>query len=235
MASFRLGLIMALSPLSDVSPADWFVSSDADWWNKVCLGPPGFDAYVRVFDDVSDDAHEDAAEQVGFAIRSILAAHTSTAEACYFALWDGWGSLEGGPQDTGLRWAVPRGFPQAYRDKARRRTLKAKRVNYAPAFPVDFLRGPKVRVPNRDFYLFEGPLTADFDWGAADFEPGFPRDIPNDPALMWPYDHAWFAASDVDPDWIGIGGSWGLINELLEDPRLDVALTTYDATDWEIR
>ncbi len=80
-----------------------------------------------------------------------------------------------------------------------------------------------------------GPLTADFDWNAADFDPGCPIDIPNEPALMWPYDHAWFAASDVDPDWIGIGGSLGLINDLIEDPRLDVAPTTYDATNWETR
>lgn len=235
MASFRLGLIMALSPLSDVSPAGWFVSSDADWWDKVCLGPPGFDAYARVFDDLGDDAHENAPEQIRAALRSILARHTATAETCYFAMWDGWCTLEGGSHGVRKFGAKSRSFPQRYTDKPGRFFTRSRSINYAPAYDPAFVHGPKVSVPNREFYLFKGPLTLDLDWGAADFEPGFPRDIPNEPALMWPYDHAWFAAADVDPDWIGIDGSHDLINELIADPRFDAASANYDATDWETR
>jgi hypothetical protein len=45
-------------------------------------------------------------------------------------------------------------------------------------------------------------------------------DVP--PAFMWPADHAWCIASDVDPHWAGIGAATAAIDELLADPRLDL-------------
>lgn len=55
------------------------------------------------------------------------------------------------------------------------------------------------------------------------------------PHFIWPADHAWFLAVDIDPKWIGVGGTRALSDELLADARLDVAPTTYDATDREDR
>jgi hypothetical protein len=52
---------------------------------------------------------------------------------------------------------------------------------------------------------------------------------------MWPADHAWFVAKDVDPDWIGVGGTQALIDEILTAPGIDAAPSAYDATDWESR
>jgi hypothetical protein len=40
--------------------------------------------------------------------------------------------------------------------------------------------------------------------------------------LVWPADHAWCIANDVDPHWAGIGASVAAIDELLADPRLDI-------------
>jgi len=42
------------------------------------------------------------------------------------------------------------------------------------------------------------------------------------PAFVWPADHAWFVASDIDPHWAGIGADTRVINQLVADPRLDV-------------
>jgi len=42
------------------------------------------------------------------------------------------------------------------------------------------------------------------------------------PAFIWPADHAWCIANDVDPHWAGIGASVAAIDELLVDPRLDI-------------
>jgi hypothetical protein len=38
---------------------------------------------------------------------------------------------------------------------------------------------------------------------------------------MWPADQPWFAATDVDNDWTGIGGSPDLLVELLQHPDID--------------
>ena len=42
------------------------------------------------------------------------------------------------------------------------------------------------------------------------------------PAFVWPADHAWIFVSDVDPHWAGIGASRAAIEELIDDPVLDV-------------
>lgn len=219
---------MPLRPLSDVSPADWFVDSDAPWHVKVGLGPPGFEAYARVFYDLDEDAPADTDERLRSDLRDVLAGHTTTPGDCFFALWDGTAvSLRGGRQDIGLRWFVPKGAAPADIREAKRLTAAAKLVDYAAAFAQSFLYGPKVAVPNRDYYLFAGSLFEPLDWGAADYAPGVPRDLPSDPALMWPADHACFAASDVNADWLGVGGTQALIDELLADRRFDAIATGY--------
>ena len=58
--------------------------------------------------------------------------------------------------------------------------------------------------------------------GDRDLSPGrlWP-DLP-DPAFVWPADHAWCLANDVDPHWAGIGADASAIDDLVADPRLDV-------------
>lgn len=218
---------MSLRPLSDVSPADWFVEADADWWTKVILGPPGFEAYVRVLYNLDEEAPGDVNEHIGPSLRDILTHHTTTSDDCFFCLWDGWGGFEGGPEDIGLRVALFGDPTPAERKEARELVAAHQRIDYAPAFGDAFVHGPKVTVPNRQFYLFTGPLEEYVDWGAADYADELPRTYEDEPALLWPSDHAWFVACDVDPDWIGVGGTQALIDELLADERLDVVPATY--------
>ncbi|MDQ3158239.1 MAG: hypothetical protein M3Q98_16215 [Actinomycetota bacterium] len=226
---------MPLIPQSDVSPADWFVDADADWWTKVILGPPGFEAYARVLYDLDEEAPIESGERMRADLHAVLVRHTATPEDCYFALWDGWGDMEGGRRDIGLRYAVTYGSSRLVRWGARLKTARAKRRNYAPAFAQSFLDGQKVSVPNRDFYLFSGSVGDPVDWGAADYARGLPRDHSTPPALMWPADRSWFVAGDVDPDWIGVGGSQALIDEILAAERLDVVPTTYGPDQPEYR
>jgi hypothetical protein len=65
--------------------------------------------------------------------------------------------------------------------------------------------------------------VSDFgEWGAAEEWPGQPRlDMPH-PAFVWPADHAWCVARDVDPHWAGVGAAVAAVEELLDDPDLDV-------------
>jgi len=73
---------------------------------------------------------------------------------------------------------------------------------------------PMVQIPNRSYYLFEGPLRDAGQWGV--------EDESLVPAFVWPADQAWCLAKDVDQHWIGVGASEAALQDLLEVPQLDV-------------
>ena len=215
---------MALRPCADLSAATWITAGDQPWRELVGFGPAGFPAYARLRflpdptyagqseNDVRTD--EDAPPETALlrTVLETLTRHTRTPDDCYFCLWDGWGDIWG-DQDSGTRRRGPR---------------------IAPAFPASVLRGPRVVVPARSYFLFRGALSDFGDWGAADMWPGQPRlhTMP-DPAFIWPADHAWCIADDVDPHWAGIGADAPAIDELLADSRVDVvAADPREAQPW---
>jgi hypothetical protein len=185
---------MTLRALTDLSPADWFIHADADAWNKICLGPPGYQAYARLdLVPADEDDEVDLTRITVHALRRILPGHTGSADDCYFAQWHGSG------------WEPP--------------------LRPAPAmFSLMEELAPGVRHSLRDYHLFRGTLEDSSAWDGGD-----------PPHLMWPADHAWFVAKDVDPDWVGIGGTQALIDEVLAAPGLDATPSAYDAHDWESR
>ncbi|CAN5371506.1 hypothetical protein BH09ACT10_BH09ACT10_30980 [soil metagenome] len=215
---------MTLKHVTDVSVADWFVDSDADWWSKVILGPPGYESYVRVLYDLDPEGPDEIDETVRQAVRAVLAEHTASPDECYFGLWEGNGSIEA----------------------ASLRTVDLEARRYGPNIPhpaaygPEVLNGPKVAVSEnaityRAFYLFFGPLEQMNQWGASNLTPDWPRDHMNGPNVMWPADHTWFMAADADPDWFGVGGSEALIADLLADTRFEAIRTTYGPHQPEYR
>jgi hypothetical protein len=56
-----------------------------------------------------------------------------------------------------------------------------------------------------------------------DLVPGRLRPI-NSPNLIWPADHSWFVATEIDLPWTGIAGSAELVQDLIADESLDVEL-----------
>jgi len=74
--------------------------------------------------------------------------------------------------------------------------------------------------PLRSYYLFEGDSDL-FAWEDYSSPPATPRHALPDPAFIWPADHSWCIADDVDPDFATIGGSAVAISDLLADPRID--------------
>jgi hypothetical protein len=211
---------VALTPCSDLSAASWIMASDRPWQQLVGFGPAGFPAYARLRflpdptyegqseNDVEVDGHAPSESAQLRAVLVALTPHTRAPDDCYFCLWDGWGSdIEGGDGARLLDWqsgTVRRG------------------PRIAPAFPSSVLHGPKVVVPNRAYFLFRGAVSDFDDWGAAEEWPGQPRLHMPAPAFIWPADHAWCIANDVDPHWAGIGADVSAIDRLLADPRLDV-------------
>jgi hypothetical protein len=71
----------------------------------------------------------------------------------------------------------------------------------SPWFPASILTGAKVCIPHREYMLFRGHLDDVGHWGATDPATGSSRDeeLPA-PHLLWPADHRWFVATDVDSD-----------------------------------
>jgi hypothetical protein len=202
-----------------VSAAAWITSSDLPWQQLVTFGPSGFEAYARlrflpdpVYAGQPEIGIEDDAPSEHELLRTtldVLGQHTRAPDDCYFCLWDGWGSdIYGG---DGLRIAN-------FGDGT---TRPGPRI--APAFPPSVLNGLKVVMLHRAYFLFHGSLSEFGDWGAgAELAPGWPRSQMPDPAFVWPADHAWCIANDVDPHYAGIGADSTAIDQLLAHSGLDI-------------
>lgn len=81
---------------------------------------------------------------------------------------------------------------------------------------------PKVTVPHRSYFLFCGEAPDIDGWNSPRME-GIPSGfaVPP-PAFIWPADHAWCLAFDVDAHYAGIGAEPEAITQLRRHPDLDV-------------
>jgi hypothetical protein len=212
---------VALVACADLSAAAWITASDRPWTQLARFGPAGFPAHARLrflpdpayvgkaATDVESEGRPDETAQLRVALET-LTRHTRTPDDCYYCLWDGWGTVIAGGDRTRIL------------DHQTGSVSMGPLI--APAFPPSVLHGPKVVIPSRAYFLFRGSLSEFGDWGAADAWPGQPRLHMPAPAFLWPADHSWCIANDVDPHWAGIGADVSAIDELLGDQRLDVVL-----------
>lgn len=150
----------------------------------------------------------------------VLERHTSTADDCWFAVWDGWGGVaavltpEGELPVTGdavwLRGAGP-----------------VERVSaapwWAPWLGDEEVRLPEgaVRLPGRNYHLGRGPLRSALAIGEYVSTPQGTWFEPQSPNLCWPDDRAWFVASEIDFDSTLVAGTRHLVNDLLADDVLE--------------
>lgn len=82
---------------------------------------------------------------------------------------------------------------------------------------------PQLRLPNREYHLFSGPLAA----ARTTYDAGpFARQSAN---LWWPADHAWCVATEIDHAWSYVGGAAPLITGIVADRRLDAVATGAEA------
>lgn len=149
-------------------------------------------------------------EAVLDAITPILAEQTTMSDG-WFAVWEGSG-LDGG-NVISVAWHVdhppPPRTPSRYRSRS--------------TLPRTVLRGPKLRLPNREYLILTGPLDAVGKLGVWEaWDPGDSRHFEHiTPNLWWPEDRAWCAANEVDASWTCIGGTRQLIQEILSAPELE--------------
>jgi hypothetical protein len=78
---------------------------------------------------------------------------------------------------------------------------------------------PKLSLPNRDYHVFSGPLSA----AQTNFGIGSAHQSAN---IWWPSDQAWCVATEIDFCWTYIGGTRSCVNAILTDGRLEAQETT---------
>jgi hypothetical protein len=119
---------------------------------------------------------------------------TSTPESCFFCFWSGY--LGGG----------------------------ARFVSSGPSEQLPPPPQPSrlVKLPWRDYALFEGPLSGATSFKEVSHWPG------STAHLWWPSDHAWCVASEIDLPWTYVGGTTELIGRVLADQRLEALPATPD-------
>ncbi len=71
-----------------------------------------------------------------------------------------------------------------------------------------------VHLPNRDYLLWNGPLSSVLAAAAA----GSGDQSPN---LWWPADRAWCVATEIDLPWSYVGGSADLVEQIVADERIE--------------
>lgn len=211
----------------DVGVADWIVRDgldptlraphDEEGRTRVGQGPPGFEAWATVwFDDGEDDETYRADDQVMSLLVALAAEHTTTPDRAWFALWEGWGELDGGHV-----------YESAHPLDDFGRIFRPRRTRTSSAFGPDVMKAPRAHLGDwRSYVLFTGTLADVGAWGARPLAPDWPRAMP--PAsFTWPEDRAWCITADVDPVWVCVGGSQALIDAVLARPDLVSAPATY--------
>lgn len=150
----------------------------------------------------------------------VLAGHTGTPGRCWFCAWEGYGWISGARSaavvTAGRERPVRRGGTAGAEGVADDHRHE---VVVSPAFPAEVAGGPRVRLPERAYFLLEGPLDAVGEMGWLLAGDHFERRPPN---LFWPADRAWCVATEVDLDSTYVGGSEALVRALLGDRRLEV-------------
>jgi hypothetical protein len=177
---------------NDVHAADWIAERLHPFAADVgSIVPEGFAAYVRILHRVRDRSGTLDPDQLG-ALTESLAAHTQRPDSCWFAIWDGYGWLQGRPAIAELEPAgggdAPADLPDLAGDAAR------------------------VQIPGRSMLLYEGAIESVARFCGDEL-------TCQSPNLWWPEDRAWCVATEIDLCWTYVGGSRGLADQLLRDER----------------
>jgi hypothetical protein len=190
----RGGVGRSLRACPDASAASWIATSDLPWHRLVTFGTAGFDAYARL--RFLPDPRYDGQPEVRLD-------EGAPFEYLLAATLEVLGKHTRAPED--VSFCIWTGWGTR-------------------GVPPEVLDGPRVDVPNRSYFLVRGALTDVANWAPGDVGSDEPRLDLATPAFIWPTDHAWCVACDVDPHYAGIGAGADAVADLLAHPGLDVVV-----------
>jgi hypothetical protein len=141
------------------------------------------------------------------ALCEILGQHTTTAHSCWFCIWEGNGWID----------AVSHaGIVFTHKDSSQDRSIEMQPPLISPEYAKV---GPILRLPGRNYYVFEGQLDAVRVLGHT--LEGTSFFLQRSPNLFWPKDRAWCVATEVDLFCTIVAGSEMLAESLVSDERLE--------------
>ena len=228
----------SLAPCGDAAEASWIAPRLMSFASGVgAWVPPVFDAYVRILHpallaDGGPVRWAEVAEWSGGTVHALAQFHQMSRPrgpdlpAPPFAAPPRSGVLEPGTLDAMCETLVRR---TATPDLCYFGVWEG--FGWTPTVAGSAAR---LELPERGYLLFRGPLSAigDLGWSwSAGFggASGFNRESPS---IVWPSDRSWFVATEVDLDSTLVGGSVGLVDELLADERLEAwPVSATDPTD----
>jgi len=229
----------AVSIVTDLSEGDWIREALADWstYSVGMIVPAGFDAYLLVRFNGSQRGFGPIGSAGLAVVSPALAQHTRAPQDCFHAIWDGYGWLNRGAsallvaeERTSLgerlrQVAFRRPGWGLYRRPWRRRR-RSGWGDYLPpnTLPPDAIDAKRLHLPNRDYILMRGPLREALNLGQIFGD----RVEPQSPNLLWPSDHAWILATDIDLDGTFIGGSTELAEAILSIDGVDARIVGRD-------
>jgi len=207
-------------------------------WQRLVRTPPEGDWRTRVAPDgreftAPDEGSMDPAQLAALARH--LVAHTSTPDAGFAAIWEGWGGL------VGFHGQAPsRGFLEFGDEPAHQQMLQRSihdpfdNVFRKPTWQRGILseeisNGARLELPGRAYVLFSAPPSAfadpgwilDAPWRDVEAEEhGFPPAAQH-PNILWPADRAWALVSEIDFDSTVVAGSAELIRAICADAGLE--------------
>ena len=187
---------------SDASAALWIAPSLGRFGTVGGLVPHGYERYLLLDYRAEEHPGFDGVSRLFGQLAGLLAEHTSTADDCWFAIWEGYGfttwatMLAGAPGDDRERQELDRERRRLREDDARRKESIRAALSVLPAFDL----------PARRYYLVHGGVTAASKIERPDGSSSQPPD------LWWPEDRRWFVAGDTDLDWCYIAGSEQLVS-----------------------
>ena len=218
-----------LEPVHEISVADWLVERCGRWYR-----PPYYLAYFPV-------CYDDCARVLHPASRLTESKEHAPIRWSEVASWNNYTvhSLTQFREITDIRkWFGPQfSYPDEGELPSKEREILAgllREFTKTPEmyyfcfwdgygqseFDPTFALLPKVKIFDREYYLFHGNLDPDLAGKAFNYRP---------PTYWWPGDRAWCVYTDIDATDTFIGGSAACIEAVLNHPELEALPITLEA------
>lgn len=159
----------------------------------------------------------DVGPELAAELAGVLRPATGVGERCWFAVWEGYWWLYGGP----AVFSTAPGSNDGHRDP-----------DQLPV-PLEVRDATRAGVPSRSYVLYSGPLDDAVALGDIEYQwrhhldlPGVVDEVPD---LWWPESRAWFVGADIDLYSTYVGGTQDTIDRLSHSPHLEVI--TVDPAD----
>lgn len=193
------------------APAGWIAAACRGASGTVgALVPNHYPAVLRVGPpSPQPDGWWTAYRQLYETVAWVGGRHTLSRDRAWFAVWEGHG-FDTATTHVAWRHRPPDASTGRARDQERwrqRREDERRNGDIRSAL----LQVPRFDLPNRTYYLLEGPVSAIGQL----CHPEPPGEWRN-PDLFWPDDRRWFVATDVDFWSLYVGGDSDLLAELAE-------------------